>query len=317
MNILANDGISESGIKKLSQKGFNVDTTKVAQNQLINYINNKQIEVLLVRSATQVNKALIDACPQLKIIGRAGVGLDNIDVATAEKKGIKIINTPTASSRSVAELAFAHILGGSRFLHQTNRDMPLDGDMRFKELKKLSTGNELKGKTLGIIGLGSIGKELAKLGIGFGMNVIAHTITDKPNEKIRLDFFDGQYLEVNIPLQTKENLLKQADFISVHVPAQKNYLIGEEEFNYIKPGAAIINTARGGVIDEVALVNALENKKIKFAGLDVFEKEPQPEVQLLMQPEMSLSPHIGGATHEAQERIGEILAEQIIKIYNV
>lgn len=316
MKVLANDGVSQSGIDKLESAGFEVITTKVAQEQLINYLNENKVGVILVRSATKVRKDIIDACPDLKIIGRGGVGLDNIDVEYAKEKGVKVINTPAASSASVAELVVAHLLSGVRFLKNANRDMPLEGESKFKELKKsYAKGVELKGKTLGIIGFGRIGQATAKVALGLGMKVIA---ADAFLEEatIELDFFDGQTVDFNIKTISKEELLKQADFITLHVPAQKEYVIGKKEIEMMKDGAGLINAARGGVIDEVALVEALDNKKLSFAGLDVFESEPKPELKILMSPHISLSPHIGGSTNEAQDRIGVELANQIIEILN-
>lgn len=316
MKVLANDGVSQSGIDKLESAGFEVITTKVAQEQLMNYLNENKVDVILVRSATKVRKDIIDACPDLKIIGRGGVGLDNIDVEYAKEKGVKVINTPAASSASVAELVVAHLLSGVRFLKNANRDMPLEGESKFKELKKsYAKGVELKGKTLGIIGFGRIGQATAKVALGLGMKVIA---ADAFLEEatIELDFFDGQTVDFNIKTISKEELLKQADFITLHVPAQKEYVIGKKEIEMMKDGAGLINAARGGVIDEVALVEALDNKKLSFAGLDVFESEPKPELKILMSPHISLSPHIGGSTNEAQDRIGVELANQIIEILN-
>ncbi|WP_304036125.1 D-2-hydroxyacid dehydrogenase [Mesonia mobilis] len=316
MKVLANDGVSQSGIDKLESAGFEVITTKVAQEQLINYLNENKVDVILVRSATKVRKDIIDACPDLKIIGRGGVGLDNIDVEYAKEKGVKVINTPAASSASVAELVVAHLLSGVRFLKNANRDMPLEGESKFKELKKsYAKGVELKGKTLGIIGFGRIGQATAKVALGLGMKVIA---ADAFLEEatIELDFFDGQTVDFKIKTISKEELLKQADFITLHVPAQKEYVIGKKEIEMMKDGAGLINAARGGVIDEVALVEALDNKKLSFAGLDVFESEPKPELKILMSPHISLSPHIGGSTNEAQDRIGVELANQIIEILN-
>ncbi|HET8808757.1 MAG TPA: D-2-hydroxyacid dehydrogenase [Flavobacteriaceae bacterium] len=316
MKILANDGISQSGIEALEKSGFEVDLTKVAQDQLIDYINKKNIEVLLVRSATKVRKDLIDACPDLKIIGRGGVGMDNIDVEYAKNKGIKVINTPAASSRSVAELVFAHLFGAVRFLNNANRDMPLEGDSKFKELKKsYAKGIELRGKTLGIVGFGRIGREVAKIALGIGMNVIARG-DELETVAVELEFFNGQKTSLDIQKMPLEQVLAKADFITLHVPAKKEYLIGKSEIEKMKPGAGIINTARGGVIDEVALVDALEDGKLGFAALDVFENEPSPEIKILMNPKISLSPHIGGSTVEAQDRIGTELAEQLIAIVN-
>jgi D-3-phosphoglycerate dehydrogenase len=314
MKVLANDGISQSGIDALQERGFEVSTTTVAQEQLANYINENEISVLLVRSATKVRKELIDSCPDLKIIGRGGVGMDNIDVDYAKEKGINVINTPAASSHSVAELVFAHLYGLARYLHNANREMPLEGDSRFKDLKKAyAKGVELKGKTLGVIGFGRIGQATAKVAIGAGMKVMAYDpFLEEAN--LELDFFDGQKLSFNIKTVTKEEVLKNSDFITLHVPAQKDYVIGAPEMKIMKEGVLLVNAARGGVIDEVALVDSINNGKIARAALDVFEKEPKPEVQLLMNPSLSLTPHTGAATNEAQDRIGTELAEQIISI---
>lgn len=314
MKVLANDGISQSGIDALSQAGFEVVTTKVAQEQLANFINNEAIDVVLVRSATTVRKDVIDSCPNLKIIGRGGVGMDNIDVDYARSKGLHVINTPAASSSSVAELVFAHLFGGVRYLHDANRNMPLDGDSQFKSLKKAyAGGKELRGKTLGVIGFGRIGQATAKIALGVGMKVIAFDPFIE-SASISLDFYDGQTLDFQINTVSKEDVLKESDFITLHVPAQKDYVIGKAEFALMKDDVGIVNAARGGVIDEVALIEALENNKLSFAALDTFENEPTPAIKVLMNHKVSLTPHIGAATHEAQDRIGTELATQIIDI---
>ena len=314
MKVLANDGISKSGIKALEKGGFEVITTKVAQEQVANFINTHDVKVILVRSATKVRKDIIDACPGLKIIGRGGVGMDNIDVAYAREKGLHVINTPASSSESVAELVFAHLFTGVRFLHDANRNMPLEGDTNFDGLKKAyANGIELRGKTLGIIGFGRIGQAVAKMALGLGMKVIA---ADKyVNEAvIRVDFYNGQFINVDIVTEPLEDIFKHSDFITLHVPAQEGYVIDKEEFQLMKDNVGIVNCARGGVINEVALIEALDEGKVLFAGLDVFEKEPTPEIQILMHPKISLTPHIGAATEEAQDRIGTELAEQIISL---
>ena len=314
MKVLANDGVSQSGIEALEKAGFEVITTTVAQEQLANYINDNSVDVVLVRSATTVRKEVIDACPNLKIIGRGGVGMDNIDVDYARDKGLHVINTPAASSQSVAELVFAHLYGSVRFLYDSNRNMPLDGDTKFKNLKKnYAKGVELRGKTIGIVGFGRIGQEVAKIAIGVGMKVIAADMFIE-EATIKLNFFDGQSSDFKIKTQSMESVLKESDFITLHVPAQKEYVIGKAQFNMMKNGAGIINAARGGVIDEVALIEALESGKIAFAGLDTFEKEPTPAIKVLMNDSVSLTPHIGAATNEAQDRIGTELASQIIDI---
>ena len=312
--ILANDGISQSGVTALEAAGYEVITTKVAQEQLENYINENQISGLLVRSATTVRKDLIDACPSLKLIGRGGVGMDNIDVDYARDKGLHVINTPAASSASVAELVFAHLFTGVRYLYDSNRNMPLDGDTKFKDLKKnYAKGAELRGKTLVIIGFVRIGQAVAKIAIGCGMNVLAH---DKYTEaaSLQLDFFDGRSMDFEIKTIAMDEVLQKSDFITLHVPAQKDYVIGKAEMDQMKAGAALINAARGGVIDEVALIDALDNGKLSFAGLDTFEEEPKPAIKVLMNPKVSLTPHIGAATQEAQDRIGTELADQIVSL---
>ncbi|WP_348798619.1 D-2-hydroxyacid dehydrogenase [Flavobacterium adhaerens] len=314
MKILANDGISKSGIIALENSGFEVITTKVAQEQVANYINKNDIAILLVRSATKVRKDIIDACPNLKIIGRGGVGMDNIDVAYAKSKKIQVINTPAASSESVAELVFGHLFSGVRFLYDSNRNMPLEGDTNFNELKKAyANGIELRGKTLGIIGMGRIGKATAKIAIGLGMKVVYSDI-DIPHKDLKIHFFNDQTITVSLVSQSLESLFKVADFITLHVPQQDNYIIGKKDFDLMKDGVGIVNCARGGAIDEVALLEALDSGKVAFAGLDVYENEPNPEITILMHPKISLTPHIGASTVEAQDRIGTELAKQIIEL---
>ena len=311
MKILANDGISESGVIALTKAGYEVITTNVSQEQLVNFINENKITVLLVRSATNARKELIDSCPNLKIIGRGGVGMDKIDVEYAREKGLSVINTPASSSSSVAELVFAHLYGGVRFLYDSNRNMPLEGESNFKGLKKaFAKGIELRGKTLGIIGFGRIGQEVAKIALGIGMEVKA---SDKYINKVEVPvtLFNGDSIKVSIKTDDVNEVIKSSDFITLHVPAQKDYVIGKEEFAMMKDGSAIINAARGGVIDEVALVNSLDSGKLAFACLDTYENEPKPEIKLLMHPKISLTPHIGAATLEAQDRIGLELASQI------
>ena len=314
MKVLANDVLDQSGIDGLQKAGFEVITAKVPQEELINYINENQVRTLLVRSATKVRKDIIDACPSLKIIGRGGVGMDNIDVEYAREKGINVINTPAASSASVAELVFAHLFSGCRFLTDSNRKMPVEGDSKFAELKKAYTkGVELRGKTIGIIGFGRIGQEVAKMALGLGMRVLA---VDNFAEKatVKVEFFNGQSVDFEIKTQSKEEVLKEADFVTLHVPAQKEFVIGQKEFDLMKNGAALVNCARGGVVDEEALLKALDSGKLAFAGLDVFINEPTPAKSILSHPKISLTPHTGASTNEAQDRIGISLAEQIISI---
>ncbi|PWN71174.1 3-phosphoglycerate dehydrogenase [Chryseobacterium phosphatilyticum] len=315
MKVLANDGISKSGEQALKEAGINILDNRVAQDHVINFINDNNVDVLLVRSATKVRQDLIDACPNLKIIGRGGIGMDNIDVEYAKSKGIKVINTPTASSKSVAELVFGHFISLARFLHESNRLMPLEGDTHFNAMKKsFSNAYELSGKTLGVIGFGSIGQEVAKIGIALGMKV--KVLTKNPKTKVlTLNFFDGQSVNFEITsTNDMEAFLKDADFISINTPKTNEYIIDTPQFEKMKDGVYIANTARGGVINEVTLIDFIESGKVAGAALDVFENEPAPELPLLMNPALSLSPHVGGNTVDAQEKIGIELAEQIIKL---
>ena len=317
MKVLANDGISKSGINQLEKNGFNVITDKVEQSDLIEYINNEKIEVILVRSATQVRKDIIDQCSSIKIIGRGGVGMDNIDVEYAKSKGILVINTPAASSQSVAELVMAHLFNISRFVYDSNREMPGNGHENFKVLKKkYAKGVELRGKTLGIIGFGRIGQFTAKYAIGAGMKIIAFDPFIE-NVNLNIDIAD-QNINLNIKTNSFDELLENSDFISLHVPMPKDgkAVLASNEFNKMKNGVRIVNAARGGVINEDDLISAINNEKVAAAALDVFVGEPKPREDLLSNNKISLTPHIGAATNEAQDRIGLELADKIIAFYN-
>jgi len=312
MNVLANDGVSQSGIDALTKAGYKVITEKVNQEDLINYINKENIEILLVRSATTARKDLIDACPGLKLIGRGGVGMDNIDVEYARSIGRTVINTPGASSQSVAELVMGHLFSISRSLNDSYKNME-NGD--FKTLKKkYGKGVELRGKNITIIGFGRIGQSLAKYAIGVGMNV---TAVDTFAENIELNIEFGNNLSASIqikPLQSVLEGIKNADYISLHVPKQADgsAVINTEEFNAMKDGVRLVNAARGGVINEDALITALENGKVASCALDVYDNEPNPRKDLLSHPLIACTPHVGAATVEAQDRIGTELAESII-----
>ena len=315
MNILANDGISSSGKTLLESKGFSVNIVNVAQEQLINFINDKNIEVLLVRSATEVRKILIDNCKNLKLIGRGGVGMDNIDVDYAKQKGLKVINTPAASSNSVAEIVFAHLFGSVRFLYDSNRNMPLDGDVNFKKLKKnYASGSELSGKTLGIIGFGRIGQATARIALGVGMKILVHD-PNLNSTNLSLEILNKN-LDFSIKIDSFEDVLKNSDFITLHTPSQNKPIIGKKEIEMMKKGAGIINASTGGVVDEDAIIENLDKNHLSFAAFDTFINEPNPSIRLLMHPKISLTPHIGAATNEAQDRIGIELAEQIIELLN-
>ncbi len=318
MKILANDGLDQSGFDALTENGFEVITTKVPQESLISFINENHIKTILVRSATQIKKELIDACPSIEIIGRGGVGMDNIDVDYARSKNIHVINTPSASSESVAELVFAHLFCGARFLQDSNRKMPIVGTTDFSKLKKsYEKGIELRGKTIGIIGMGRIGQEVARIALGLGMRVIAAD-NNVGKASIKVKFYNNQFINVDIETEPLKEVLKHSDFLTLHVPAQKNgYMIGEKEFAMMKDGVAIVNCSRGGVIDENALISALNSGKVTFAGLDVFMNEPTPSHEILNHPKISLTPHTGASTLEAQDRIGISLAIQICSILQI
>ncbi len=311
MKILANDGIDPIGKKLLEDAGIEVDTQNIPQEELASRLN--EYDAITVRSATKVRKDLIDACPNIKLIGRGGVGMDNIDVEYARSKGIFVENTPAASSLSVAELVFAHLFTGVRFLYDANREMPVNGTTQFNALKKkYAKGVELKGKTIGIIGFGRIGKETAKVALGLGMNVLAFDLFDVP-ATLTLELSGN--IKVDVPVQkvTLEELLTTSDFISLHIPFTEKPVLGKEEFEKVKQGVGIVNCSRGGTIDEAALIEALDSGKVAFAGLDVFDNEPTPNTAILSHPKISLTPHIGAATNEAQERIGVELAQIIIE----
>ncbi|MBP3942899.1 D-2-hydroxyacid dehydrogenase [Sphingobacteriaceae bacterium WQ 2009] len=310
MRILANDGIDAVGKQLLENAGFEVDTNHIPQDELAEKL--QAYDAITVRSATKVRQALIDGCPNLKVIGRGGVGMDNIDVDYARSKGIAVINTPAASSLSVAELVFAHLLNGVRYLFDANRQMPVAGDTNFGGLKKAyAKGVELRGKTIGIVGFGRIGRETAKIALGLGMDVIYSDLFEGP-KTLTLNLSAGINVDVPVSQVDIQEILTSSDFISLHVPFTDKPVIGVEEFKILKDGVGLVNASRGGVIDELALVEALNSGKVSFAGLDVFDNEPTPRKEILTHPKISLTPHIGAATNEAQERIGVELAELII-----
>lgn len=313
MKVLANDGLSKAGVERLEKAGHTVITDTVPQEELAKYINDNDVAAIIVRSATKVRKDVIDACKNLRVIARAGVGMDNIDVDYARSQGRTVVNTPNASSVSVAELALGHMISVARSLNCSNQQMPLEGETRFAELKKqYSKGRELAGKTLGIIGFGRIGQRLAMNAIGIGMKVVFYDPFISEPKTLELDFFDGQIVKFTLEPNTFDQVLAESDFISLHVPSQAKPLIGKAEIAKMKPGAIIVNAARGGVVDEAALVEAIESGKLCGAGLDVFQSEPTPPVALLMNESISLSPHIGASTTDAQDKIGTEIADNVI-----
>ncbi|WP_027419898.1 D-2-hydroxyacid dehydrogenase [Crocinitomix catalasitica] len=317
MKILANDGIAPEGVLLLEKNGFTVSTVNVPQDQLIETIQKENYVGLLVRSATTARQDLIDACPNLKLIGRGGVGMDNIDVDYAKSKGLHVINTPAASSQSVAEMVMGNLFSLSRSLYNSHLLMPQSGDSEFKALKKkYGKGQELRGKTLGIVGFGRIGKALAAYALGVGMKVIA---VDTQTNPVLIPIKIEGLAEINATVQPTNKLadvIGDMDYISLHVPKQKDNsaVIDADMISKMKDGVILVNAARGGVVDESALISALSSGKIRAAGLDVFENEPNPRKDILQHENIASTPHIGAATQEAQTRIGIELAEQIINL---
>ena len=310
MNILVTDGLSQAAVSQLTEAGFNVLSVKVAQSQLKEYINAKNIEGIISRT-TFIENEVIAGAPQLKFIAVIGDEQVLSSIAEAEKNGIQLISAPVAATRSVAELVFAHILGGSRFLHHSNRNMPLEGDMNFKDLRNFYSGGiELQGKTIGIIGFGKIGQEIAKIALGFGMKVIA-TDPNVAGAKLQLKIQD-QNVEIGLKTVNLEQVLENSDIISLSVSEQKKPIIGAKEIALMKPNAGIVNISNGNAIDEEALVEALEDAKLKFAGLDTYDNEPTPAIKLLMNERISLTPHIGGLTGAATDTAGDLIAKEII-----
>lgn len=313
VKILVNDGIHPDGRLLLEEANYFVDEERISQEELASRIG--EYDVLIVRSATKVTKAIIDAGKNLKVIARGGVGLDNIDVAHAESKGIMVFNTPKASSRAVAELAIAHLFSLARMLHRSNRELAAGQD--FKKLKKAyETGFQIRNKTLGIIGFGRIGQEVAKIALGIGMSVKAHDpFVQEADISILLNDYPDLKYSVRVQTESLDKVYKDSDFITFHIPGVDKPLVTAEDFAKMKVGVFLINTARGGVIDEDALLEALNNGRVAGAGLDVFENEPTPKETLLKHPLVSCTPHIGASTVEAQSYIGMELADKIITFF--
>lgn len=306
MRILITDGLDALALEQLKTEFSWVKAIDIAQNQVADFINQNQVNILVVRSQTKVRAELLESCPSLKFVIRAGVGIDNIDTEVADKLGVKVFNTPLASSRAVAELVMAHIYTGMRYLHESNRDMPLDGDTQFNALKKsYAKAQEVQGKTLGIIGFGNIGKEVAKLAFLNGMKPVVHSRHASGDLELAIELSKEHKFKISIPNLSFEDLLAESDIVSIHREAAAEVLIGEEELNKMKKGAALINVSRASLVDEVALLEAIDAEHIMFAALDVFENEPQPSIHTLMHPALSLSPHIAGSTQESLARIGQ------------
>lgn len=296
IRVLTNDGLQQGAINKLTSLGFEVVNNHYDKDVLGTTL--KEFDILVIRSATKVTADILDQAQggKLKLIIRAGVGIDNIDVPYANKKGVVVKNTPNASSDSVAELAIGHMFALARFIAISNCTMR-DGQWN----KKKYEGIELGGKTLGIIGMGRIGRALAKKAEALGMKIIYNDMFGKQND------LSYNFLEL-------DDLLKSSDFISLHVPydKEKGSLIRKEQFDIMKDGVYLINCSRGKVVEETALLDALDNGKVAGAGIDVFEEEPTKNKELVNHNKVSVTPHIGAATKEAQERIGEEVVTTIV-----
>ena len=297
VKVLATDGMAKSAVDELKNKGYEVIEQHYEPDELAEVV--KDVDVLVVRSATKVREPIIDAAAEagrLKMIIRGGVGVDNIDVAYAEDKGIEVRNTPAASSASVAELTLGHMFALARYIGISNFTMR-DG----KWEKKAYKGIELGGKTLGLIGMGRIARELAKRAEAIGMKIMY------------TDIFEIKGLPDSYVKSTKEEILKEADFVSLHIPmpADKKPVITADDLATMKSSAYILNLARGGLIDEDALCDALDNGTIAGAALDVYASEPASNERILSNPKISMTPHIGGSTKEAQDRIGEEICSHI------
>jgi D-3-phosphoglycerate dehydrogenase len=301
--ILITDGMAQAGVDALKAKGCEVIEQHFEPDDLKEQL--KQFDALVVRSATKVREPIIDGAletKQLKLIVRGGVGVDNIDVQYAEDKGIAVRNTPNASSASVAELAIAHMFSLARFLYSSNVTM-----REGKWNKKQYSGIELAGKTLGLIGFGRIAKETAKRAHALGMKVL---YTNRTGKKAGYDDYTWMPLD---------DLLAQADFISLHMPFDKSVgaTLGEAQFAKMKDGVYIVNCARGGVVDESALLKALDSGKVAAAGIDVFAEEPTKNEALYTHPKVSLTPHIGASTKEAQVRVADEVVQVISEFFNL
>ena len=300
--VLVCDPIDAEGVKKLEKVGFTVDVKPtISSDELKKTVSN--YDALIVRSRTKVTKEIIEAGTQLKLIGRVGVGLDNVDLKAAEEESIKVVNTPEAPAEAVAELALGLILSLARNIPQADHSMK-EG----KWIKSKLTGWELKGKTLGTIGLGNIGERVAKLAKAFGMNILITKRT--PPDSAILKELEAEF----VPLS---ELLKRSDLVTIHIPytAETHHMIGEKELQLMKKGAYLVNTSRGPIIDENALLKALQSEKLKGAALDVYELEPPTDWTLMQLPNVVCTPHIGAETEEAQKTGAILMADKVISFF--
>ncbi|MHA1638052.1 MAG: hydroxyacid dehydrogenase [Candidatus Thorarchaeota archaeon] len=297
--VLVADAIAESAVKQITDAGIevvirNADTDGPVEEQI------KGFDGIIIRSATKVTKAVLEAADQLKVVVRAGVGLDNVDQEAAKEHGVLVKNTPEAPTASVAEMVFSLMFSLARNVTQADSSMK---DERW-EKKKLK-GTELWEKTIGIVGFGRIGQELARRAKAFEMNVLAYDVLD----------IDDAVKKIGAQRVDLKDLITQSDYISLHVPflPQTKNMFSTAEFEQMKETAFLINTARGGVVDEKALLTALTEGKIAGAALDVFENEPPVDWSVVKHPKLVATPHLASSTKEAQIRVGKLTAEKIIE----
>lgn len=302
MKILANDGLSSNATAILVENNFEIITTKVAQEQLIPFINNNNIEVLIIRNATKVRLNLLLDCPALKVICKGGNKFEREVELQISASGKQLIYAEESTSIAIAEMVFAHLFSGARMLYDANRLMPLEGDSNFDSLQKgFASGQELRGKTLGIIGFNKSGKEVAKYATALGMRVLISDSTEE-NPEVSVDFYSSQSVCVILEDVDRKVLLASSDYISLHIDEQEDYVISKSDFDAMKDGVGIINCAFGRALNEVDLIAALEEEKVLFAGIDRFEEEPTPAIQVLMHPQISLSPNIARSSIDVQDR---------------
>jgi len=300
--VLVCDPIDPEGLKRLEKVGFIVDEKPtISSDELKKIVSN--YDALIVRSRTKVTKEIIGAGTRLKLVCRAGVGLDNIDIKAAEERGIRVFNTPEAPAEAVAELSVGLILSLARSIPQA--------DLAMKEgkwIKSKLTGWELKGKTLGTIGLGNIGERVAKLAKAFGMNILITKRT--PPDPALLKELEAEF----VPLS---ELLRRSDVVTIHIPytAETHHMIGEKELQLMKEGAYLVNTSRGPIVDESALLKALQSGRLGGAALDVYEFEPPKDWTLMRLPNVVCTPHIGAETEEAQKTAAILMAEKVINFF--
>lgn len=309
--VLAHAELSFKGLELLEGAGFKIINQHYKEHALIDFINAESISILYI-SASDLSEHLLNECPSLKIIGfKEAVDFTSYQ---AQFKSVQFISPNEAHSQAVAELVFAHLLGMVRFLYDSNRQMPLEGEVNFEGMNQAyAHGSEIKGKTLGVIGFGLEAQATVKMGLALGLQVL---VFDKEiiKKTITLEFPLNQHLDFEIETTTLEEVYMKSDFISTHISKEANVIIGQEAFELMKMGVCLINTSDAGVIDEIELMKAIDSGIVKHAALDCFDNQPRPDMRILMNPNISLSPHIAKLSNEAQIKTGEVFAKQLIEL---